>query len=157
MENKKLKSIDEIELISRQLKKEGKKIVTCNGSFDLLHAGHLFFLLEARKQGDVLIIGLNSDKSVQAYKGPQRPIVDEKHRAVLLSGFFCVDYVVLFDETDPRNFLSAVRPDVHCNGEEYGVNCIEADTVNQCNGKLFLIQPYGSLRTTALIERIKQL
>src|SRR6185295_17873447 len=95
---------------------KGKRIVTINGSFDVLHAGHLKILTEAREQGDVLVVGLNSDVSVRGLKGAARPIVPEQQRADLLLGLRCVDYVHIFDEATPIAFLEQVKPDVHVNG-----------------------------------------
>lgn len=156
MRSKKVKNDSEIRKVVQNLKEKGKKIVTCNGTFDLFHAGHLYFLSEARKQGDRLIVGLNSDRSVKLNKGPARPLVHQKHRAALLAGLECVDYVILFDERDPRRLLSLIRPNVHCNGVEYGKNCIEAATVKRFHGKLKLIKAYGAFRTTKLIEKIRR-
>ena len=111
--------------LAATLRAKGKRLVTVNGSFDLLHAGHLYILEQARRQGDVLIVGLNSDASVRAHKGPTRPIVSERQRAQMLLALRMVDYVHIFDEPDPIAFLSEINPDVHVNGAEYGENCIE--------------------------------
>src|SRR5258705_12005340 len=102
------------------LKAKGKRIVTNNGSFDILHKGHLHLLNEARQLGDVLIVGLNSDASVRGYKGPDRPIVSERRRAEMLLALRMVDYVHIFDEENPIAFLKEVKPDVHVNSAEYG-------------------------------------
>lgn len=155
MKSSKIKSPLEISKIVKGLRRKGKKIVTCNGTFDLFHVGHLFFLSQAKKQGDVLIVGLNSDRSVKLNKGPNRPLIDQGHRATMLSGLQCVDYVVIFNEREPHKFLSWIRPDVHCNGAEYGRNCVEAGTVRRYKGKLKLIKSYGDFRTTNLVKKIK--
>jgi D-beta-D-heptose 7-phosphate kinase/D-beta-D-heptose 1-phosphate adenosyltransferase len=141
--------------LSVSLKGMGKRIVTINGSFDLFHAGHLYILQQAREQGDVLIVGLNSDASVKRYKGSNRPLVPEAERADLLLGLRCVDYVHIFDEADPIAFLEAVRPDVHVNGAEYGENCIEASTVKEHGGRLHLVDRIRGLSTSALLDRIR--
>ena len=140
--------------VAGALRANGRRIVTINGSFDVLHAGHLYILEEARRQGDVLIVGLNSDASVRAYKGPSRPVVGQDDRARLLLGLRCVDYVHVFDETDPIAFLEAVRPDVHVNGAEYGEECIEAPTVKKHGGRLHLVGRVKGLSTSGLVERM---
>ena len=103
----KIKTREEIIQIVEQLRKEGKKIATINGSFDLLHAGHLDILEEAAKQGDILIVGLNSDKSVKSYKGENRPIISEEHRARMLANLHLVDYITLFDEKQSLAFVES--------------------------------------------------
>ena len=140
-----------------ELRKAGKTIVTCNGSFDLFHYGHLCFLEEAKKQADVLIVGLNSDSSIKKYKSPDRPVITQDQRAALLSAMEIVSFVHIFDETDPIAFLEVVRPDVHVNGAEYGENCIEAPTVKKYGGRVHLMPKVAGLSTTGLIARIKQL
>jgi D-beta-D-heptose 7-phosphate kinase / D-beta-D-heptose 1-phosphate adenosyltransferase len=115
--------------LAATLRARGKRIVSINGSFDVLHAGHLHILNQARQQGDVLVVGLNSDNSVRSYKGPGRPIVPERRRAEMLLALRVVDYVHIFDEADPIEFLTELRPDVHANGAEYGEHCIEREAV----------------------------
>jgi len=142
--------------LMQDLKKQNKKIVTCNGTFDILHIGHIKFLKEAKKQGDILIVGINSDKSVKENKGPDRPINNEKNRAETLAALECVDYVIIFDEKTPIKLLEKIKPDIHANGEEYGRDCIEAPTVKKHGGKIHLIKNYGGFSTTKLIENIKK-
>lgn len=134
------------------LRKQGKQIVTINGSFDLLHRGHVHILREARRQGDVLIVGLNSDASVRRYKGSNRPVVGEADRAEMLLALRMVDYVHLFDEDDPRAFLAEVRPDVHVNGAEYGTDCIEADVVRAHGGRLHLVPRLPGFSSSDIIR-----
>jgi rfaE bifunctional protein nucleotidyltransferase chain/domain len=153
---KKLIEPEKLEPKIAELKKRGLKIATLNGSFDLLHAGHLFILSEAKEQADLLIVALNSDASIQKYKSPYRPIVSLQHRLEMLSAIEFVDYVTWFEETDPRAILSKIKPDVHVNGAEYGENCIEAETVKTHGGRLHLVRRIPSLATSALIEKIKQ-
>jgi len=142
--------------ISAQLHAAGKRLVTCNGSFDLFHYGHLHFLEFARAQGDVLIVGVNADCSVKQYKSAHRPIVPELQRARLLAALAVVDYVYIFPELVPMPFLEMVKPQVHVNGAEYGTACIEAPTVRQNGGQIVLVPKVEGLSTTALIARIKQ-
>lgn len=140
-----------------RLKADGKRLVTINGSFDLLHYGHVYILEEACKQGDVLIVGLNSDSSVRGYKGPQRPIVPEMERARMLLSLRAVDYVHIFDEPVPMPFLEEVRPDVHVNGSEYGERCIEAETVKRLGGRLHIVGRLEGFSTSDLLRRITAL
>lgn len=150
----KIKTREEIRKIAEELKKKGKKIVTCNGSFDILHIGHVKFLEEARKQGDILIVGLNSDSSIKKYKDETRPIIQQQDRAEMLAALEAVDYITIYDEEVPMPFLEAVKPDIHVNGEEYGYDCIEAEAVKKNNGKIYLVKIYKDFSTTKLIEKI---
>lgn len=138
-------------------RRAGKRVVTVNGCFDLLHAGHLHILSEAARQGDLLVVGLNSDKSVAANKGPGRPVMPEAERAELLLALEMVDYVVLFDESDCVEFVRRVRPDVHVNDASYGENCIEAPAVREGGGRLHLVEKLPAASTSDLIARIKDL
>ncbi|MBE7557813.1 adenylyltransferase/cytidyltransferase family protein [bacterium] len=138
-------------------RRAGRSIVSVNGSFDLLHAGHLHILAEAARQGDVLVVGLNSDVSVRAYKGPGRPIMPESERAEILLALEMVDYVVLFDEPECAAFVLRVRPDVHVNDASYGENCIEAPAVRACGGRLHLVDKLPTASTTDILRRIKDL
>ncbi len=139
------------------LRAQGKSIVTLNGSFDLLHAGHLHILTEAKNQGDMLIVGLNSDASVRRYKAAGRPLIPQTERARMLLALRCVDYVHIFDEDVPMPFLAAVRPDVHVNGSEYGQDCIEAPTVRRFGGRIHIVEKIPGLSTSALLDRIRNL
>ena len=151
---------DERRLVSRQglaalsatLRAKGRRIVTINGSFDVLHAGHLYILSEAKRSGDVLIVGVNSDASVRSYKGPGRPLVPEQQRAQMLLALRTVDYVHIFDEADPRAFLAEILPDVHVNGAEYGEDCIERDVVVNGGGRVQLIDRLPGLSTTGILQ-----
>lgn len=157
-----LQDTDALRLISRRrlaelsstLKARRRRIVTINGSFDLLHSGHLHILSEAKRQGDVLIVGLNSDASVRRYKGPARPMVSERQRAEMLLALRMVDYVHIFDETDPIAFIEAVRPDVHVNGSEYGLECIEGEAVRRSGGTLHLVDRLPDLSTSRILSAL---
>lgn len=138
------------------LKKENKTLVTLNGSFDLLHAGHLHMISEAKKQGDCLIVALNSDASIKRYKSSKRPIVPLRERLMMMSALQFVDYVTYFEEDDPLKLLSLIKPHVHVNGSEYGENCIEAAVVRQYGGKIHIVSLVQGLSTSQLIEKIKQ-
>lgn len=151
----KIKTLEELKKIRDILRHEGKKVVTTNGVFDILHAGHIKALEESKEQGDVLIIGVNSDACVKRLKGENRPLNSENDRVYVLAALECVDYVFIFDEDDPCVFLKALKPDVHTNSEEYGEDCVEAKTVKEGDGRIYLIKKIPGLSTTELIEKIK--
>lgn len=137
-----------------KLRQEGKTLATLNGSFDLLHAGHLQIIFEASQQADVLIVALNTDASIQKYKSPFRPIIPLEYRLQMMSALGFVDYVTWFDETDPRQLLEIIKPDVHVNGSEYGLNCIEADVVKAHGGKIHIVSLVPGLSTTQILQKI---
>lgn len=139
-----------------ELRAQGLKIATLNGSFDLMHAGHLYIIHQAKLQADKLLVALNTDKSIQQYKSPKRPIIPLQYRLEMMAALEFVDYVTWFDETDPRAILSRIKPDVHVNGAEYGANCIEAEVVRQNGGRLHLVDRIPSLSTSAVIEKVRQ-
>ena len=154
---KKLIAPESLEEKILSLRAKKLTIATLNGSFDLMHAGHLYIIYEASKQADRLLVALNSDQSIKKYKSPDRPIVPLEYRLELMSALEFVDYVTWFDETDPRELLGKIKPDVHVNGAEYGENCIEAQTVKELGGKIHLVDRIPNLATSALIQKIKQL
>jgi D-beta-D-heptose 7-phosphate kinase/D-beta-D-heptose 1-phosphate adenosyltransferase len=141
--------------LATTLRGKGKRIVTINGSFDILHNGHLHILNEARQRGDVLIVGLNSDASVRRNKGADRPLVDERRRAEMLLALRMVDYVHIFDESDPIAFIQEIHPDVHVNGSEYGENCIESETVRRGGGRLHIVERIPGLSTSNLVDKLQ--
>lgn len=137
------------------LKAEGKVIVTTNGSFDLLHAGHLHTLYEGKKLGDVFIVALNTDASIRSYKGPSRPIIPLKYRLQMLAALSFVDFITYFDESDPRKLLKEIGPHVHVNSAEYGDNCIEKEVVEDGGGYVKLIEKIDGLSTSEVIKKIR--
>ena len=146
-----------LERFVQDLRKQKLTIATLNGSFDLLHSGHLYILFEAKKQADKLIVALNSDSSIRQYKGPTKPIISLEDRLSMMAAIECVDYVTWFEETDPRVLLDKIRPDVHVNGVEYGPNCIEAEVVRKHGGIVHLVDRIPGLATTAIIAKIRGL
>lgn len=153
----KLKSRDELLHIALALRGEGRTVGWTNGCFDLLHAGHILYLQEAAQICDVLVVGLNSDASVRANKGPERPIIPEGERAIALAALECIDYVTLFhgDTTAPE--LEALRPDFYIKGGDYTVDTIrqeERRLVEGYGGRIHLIPGMEDRSTTALIARI---
>ena len=139
------------------LRAEGKTIATLNGSFDLMHAGHLHMIYEASQQADVLIVALNTDQSIQIYKSKSRPIIPLENRLQMIAALEFVTYVTWFNETDPKAILSVIKPDVHTNGAEYGADCIEAETVKSNGGKINIVTLIPGLSTSQIIEKIRSL
>lgn len=141
---------------AERLRSSGKTIATLNGSFDLLHAGHLEIIFQASKQADVLIVLLNSDASIQQYKSISRPIIPLRERLKMMAALSFVDNVSWFDETDPIKVLEVIKPTVHINGAEYGKNCIEAETVKRYGGEIHIVSLVPGLSTSEIINKIKQ-
>ena len=117
-------TLPEAVALVNQLRADGKKVVFTNGVFDLLHPGHVRYLQHARTLGDALIVGINSDRSVRAVKGPDRPITPEAERAEILAALACVDAVAIFDEETPYEIISAIAPDVLVKGADWAENAI---------------------------------
>jgi len=136
------------------LKKKNKKIVTTNGVFDILHIGHLNYLKECKRYGNVLIVGINSDDSVKRIKGKKRPIVDQFSRAELVANLKPVDYVFIFEEDDPREFLKIVKPDVHIKSKDYKNKDIIEKKIVEKSGKLVLTKFTYGFSTTQIINKI---
>jgi|TARA_B100001971_G_C17738665_1_gene309566 rfaE bifunctional protein nucleotidyltransferase chain/domain len=151
----KIKTIDELKNISEKLKNQNKKVITTNGIFDILHIGHIRYLKEAKKLGDVLIVAINSDSSTKKIKGPKRPLNNEKDRAEALAALECIDYVAIFSEENPIKILEAIKPAIHVKGGDYKTHqIIEKDTIEENNGKIVLIPEIKGYSTTDLIKRI---
>lgn len=146
-----IKTQSEIVSIAERLKNEGKKVVFTNGCFDILHVGHVKYLQEAKSYGDVLILGLNSDSSVRALKGPTRPVNTEFDRAYILAALESVDYVVIFSDETPHELIKSIRPDILVKGGDYeGKTVVGAEFAKE----LRLVQFVDGKSTTATIERI---
>jgi len=148
-------SLSEIKSIRSKLKAEGKKIVFTNGVFDLIHSGHVDYLSKAKKLGDVLIVGLNSDDSVKRIKGDKRPILNQAERAFILSNIKPVDYVVVFEEDTPENLISEIIPDILVKGADWAVEKIVGkDIVEKNGGKVMNIEFVNDQSTSRIIELI---
>ncbi|MCM8768977.1 MAG: D-glycero-beta-D-manno-heptose 1-phosphate adenylyltransferase [Candidatus Omnitrophica bacterium] len=133
------------------------RVVFTNGCFDLLHLGHVRSLQLARKEGDILIVGLNSDSSVRKLKGPGRPLVPGKERAEILSALEAVDYIVFFSQTTPLNLIKAIKPDVLVKGAEYrGKEVAGADLIRKRGGKVVFLPMVKGRSTSRLVARIIQ-
>ncbi|MBI1976660.1 MAG: D-glycero-beta-D-manno-heptose 1-phosphate adenylyltransferase [Candidatus Omnitrophica bacterium] len=158
MAQEKIKPLSELVLLITDKKKEGKKVVFTNGCFDLLHAGHVQYLEEARRMGDFLIVGLNSDRSVRALKGTARPINTQTARAVVLAALECVDYVTIFNEADPLALITALKPDVLVKGSDWPADqVIGSKEVKADGGVVKTIRYIPGYSTSNLIEKIRSL
>lgn len=134
-----------------------QSIVFTNGCFDIVHKGHLSYLSEAKDLGDFLVIGLNTDDSVQRLKGPNRPIKDETTRALLLASLFFVDAVILFNESTPINLIEAITPNILVKGADYEINqVVGAEHVINNGGKVALLDFIEGHSTTKLVTKMKE-
>ncbi|MGC8830111.1 MAG: D-glycero-beta-D-manno-heptose 1-phosphate adenylyltransferase [Verrucomicrobiia bacterium] len=155
------KLLDESQLVEwcQKQREQNKVIVATNGCFDILHLGHVAYLEEAKKQGDVLIVGVNSDQSVRAIKGEGRPINNEIDRAYVLAALQSVDAVYIFYEPDALRFLSIVKPDVYVKGGDYNIETInqpERRFVEGYGGRVMVVGGVRGKSTTALLKRLKE-
>jgi len=149
---------EEIAREAGRLKKAGKRIDFTNGCFDILHAGHVRYLAAARAEGDILVVGLNSDKSVKLIKDGKRPIVTQTQRAEVISALSSVDFVILFDEPDPLKLIQDVRPDVLVKGGDWAEkDIIGADFVKANGGKVVRVSVVPDMSTSLIIKRIVEL
>jgi D-beta-D-heptose 7-phosphate kinase/D-beta-D-heptose 1-phosphate adenosyltransferase len=138
------------------LRKAGKRVVFTNGCFDLLHLGHVRYLQEARKQGDCLVVAVNSDSSVRQIKEPGRPIIPESQRAEVVAALGCVDWVTIFAESDPLVLIRLLKPDVLVKGTDWSEEeIIGAPEVREAGGQVLRIKLEPGISTSALIERIR--
>lgn len=145
-----------IRQIVKKLQDSGKTVVTTNGCFDILHVGHVRYLQKTKTFADYSIVLLNSDKSVKLIKGEGRPINNEDDRAEILCALSCVDYVVLFDESSPRDLLDEIKPDIHTKGADYSVETLpEADVILKNGGKIEFITFVEGKSTTNTIEAMR--
>ncbi len=152
----KLKSLKELQIIVSGARQAGQTVVFTNGCFDLLHRGHVHLLREAKAAGDILIVGINSDRSVQSIKGPARPILPATDRIELIAAMEMVDYVVQFDEADPYNVISALKPQVLAKGGDWSADkMIGADVVEREGGQVIVIPYLEGFSTTKIIERMR--
>jgi D-beta-D-heptose 7-phosphate kinase/D-beta-D-heptose 1-phosphate adenosyltransferase len=147
---------DAIAAFAGELRRNGRRVVFTNGVFDLLHPGHIRYLQAARREGDVLIVAVNSDRSVRANKGPTRPITPEAERAEILSALACVDAVVIFDEATPADIIRRVQPDVLVKGADWAADAIVGrDTVEARGGRVVRVDVEPGWSTSKIIDRIR--
>lgn len=146
----------ELETVAQAERQAGHKVVTTNGCFDILHLGHARILQQARELGNCLIVGVNSDSSVSRLKGPDRPINPESDRAELLAHLGCVDYVYIFDEDTPVEFLKIVKPNIHVKGADYSAaQLAETPVVESFGGEVRLLSLVPNKSTTSMVDKIK--
>jgi len=151
-----LVSTDLIGKISQELNSQNKIIVFTNGCFDIIHSGHISYLTESKKLGDILIIGLNSDNSVKRLKGENRPINTQNDRAIVLSGLKSVDYVCIFEEDTPLNLILTIKPNVLTKGGDYKIEEIVGyEFLTQNNGEVVIIDFVDGKSTTNIINKAK--
>jgi rfaE bifunctional protein nucleotidyltransferase chain/domain len=155
MRNPKIKTIGQMKRITALFRGRGKKVVFTNGCFDILHVGHIRYLREAKKRGDILVVGLNTDRSVKRIKGEERPIVPERERAEVLSSLESVDYVVLFEDPDPLSLIQALKPDVLIKGADWPRDkIIGRESVEKAGGRVVRVPLARGASSTGVIERI---
>jgi len=153
----KVKTLDEILAIRLRLRKAGNKLVFTNGCFDLLHVGHVRYLVRARELGDCLVVAVNSDRSMRVLKGAARPVVAELERAEILAALECVDYVVIFDDHTPQDIIAAIVPDVLVKGADWGSNeIVGRETVEGAGGSVRTVPLVEGASTSSLIARIRE-
>ena len=155
MSTRKIKELEEIVEMRAGLRRLAKKLVFTNGCFDILHVGHIRILNQSRASGDLLIIGINSDRSVREIKGKSRPIVPERERAEVLAALASVDYVFIFDDPTPQRIIDAIVPDVLVKGADWGISdIIGRNTVENAGGIVLNLPLAEGVSTTGIIERI---
>jgi len=152
-----IKSRTEIKLIREQLKQQNKKVVFTNGCFDLIHSGHVDYLIKAKEMGDVLILALNSDSSIKSIKGDKRPILKQDERAFIVSNLKPVDYVTFFNEDTPAEIISELVPDVLVKGADWAIEKIVGREIVEANGgEVKTINFVNDQSTSNIIKIIKE-
>jgi rfaE bifunctional protein nucleotidyltransferase chain/domain len=152
---KKVVTLEKLVIGLGQVRKSGQKIVFTNGCFDILHVGHVRYLAAARLEGDMLVVGLNSDASVRAIKGDKRPLVPQDQRAEVLASLICVDYVVVFDAPDPATLIETLAPDVLVKGADWAEEeIVGGDFVKSRGGKVVRVSLVPAASTSGIIEKI---
>lgn len=155
MAHKKIKKINEMRGAVARLRAEGKKVVFTNGCFDILHVGHVRYLKKAKSYGDVLVVGLNSDRSVRRIKGEKRPILPQRERSEILAALEFVDYIVPFGEPDPLRLIETLRPDVLVKGADWPLDrIIGREVVKKIGGRVVRVPLVRGASSTGIIERI---
>lgn len=141
--------------IREKMRERGGKVVFTNGCFDIIHRGHIEVLKKAKQLGDMLVVGLNSDKSVKLIKDEKRPIMNEENRALILSSLVFVDYVVLFDEPTPLNLIKTIKPDILVKGGDYKKEeVVGRDVVEKESGEVVIVDKLAGYSTTEIIDKI---
>ncbi|MEP7274413.1 MAG: D-glycero-beta-D-manno-heptose 1-phosphate adenylyltransferase [Acidobacteriota bacterium] len=150
-------SLSDLQSERQRLRSNGRRVVFTNGCFDLLHPGHVRYLAQARSLGDVLIVGLNSDRAVRELKGSARPVLTEGERSEVMAALSSVDYVIVFDDVSPRDLIAALLPDILVKGADWGIGeIIGRDEVEAAGGEVRTLPFVEGLSTTEIIERIRR-
>jgi D-beta-D-heptose 7-phosphate kinase/D-beta-D-heptose 1-phosphate adenosyltransferase len=153
----KILSLDEALKERERLRSAGRSLVFTNGVFDLLHPGHIRYLEQAKSLGDALLVALNSDRSVQTLKGPNRPVICQDERAEVMAALRVVDYVTIFDDLSPRSLIAKLLPDVLVKGGDYGLDEIHGrEEVESAGGKVVSLPFVAGASTSAIIERMRK-
>lgn len=153
-----VRSVKELSRRLAKAKREGKKIVFANGVFDILHVGHIRYLRGAKALGDILIVAVNSDKSVKRLKSPHLPITPQNERLEILSCLDCVDYLILFEDETVDRILRVLKPDIHAKGTDYTKKTVpERETVLSYGGRVAITGDRKNHSTTNLIKRIAKI
>ncbi|MFL6283850.1 MAG: D-glycero-beta-D-manno-heptose 1-phosphate adenylyltransferase [Pyrinomonadaceae bacterium] len=156
MGGKVILSLEELLRVREALRAEGRRLVFTNGCFDILHVGHVRYLAEARRLGDALLVAINSDRSVRALKGANRPVMNEAERAEILAALAPVDFVTVFDDESPRTLIAKVLPDVLVKGGDYRPEEIHGrEEVERAGGRVLSLPFVEGASTTGIIERIR--
>src|SRR5471032_2663716 len=151
-------SLDDARAFAKSVRRDGGRVVFTNGVFDVLHPGHTRYLAAARAEGDRLIVGVNSDRSVRAIKGPARPVMPELERAEMLAALACVDAATIFDEDTPADIIRAIQPDVLVKGADWAADQIVGrDTVEAAGGKVVRVAIEQGWSTTNIVKRVADL
>jgi rfaE bifunctional protein nucleotidyltransferase chain/domain len=152
----KVGSLDAVRRHVDEARQAGRTVALANGCFDVLHVGHVRYLEGARREADVLVVGVNGDLSVRRLKGPGRPVMPAEDRAVLVAALRAVDHVVVFEEDDVGRLLLALKPDVHCKGTDYTTETVpEREVVRSYGGRVAIVGDPKDHDTRALLERIR--
>ena len=153
----KVGAIDEVASAVASARAAGRTVAFANGCFDVLHVGHVRYLAGARAEADVLVVGVNGDASVRRLKGPDRPVMPEADRALLVAALRVVDHVVVFQEDDVKALLLRLKPDVHCKGTDYTPDTVpERDVVRGYGGRVAIVGDPKSHDTRVLLERLRR-
>jgi rfaE bifunctional protein nucleotidyltransferase chain/domain len=152
----KIASLDEVAAATAEARRAGRTIALANGCFDVLHVGHVRYLEGAGREADVLVVGVNGDDSVRRLKGPNRPVLGEADRALLVAALRAVDHVVVFAEDDVTHLIRRLRPDVHCKGTDYTAETVpEREVVRECGGRVAIVGDPKSHDSRTLFARVR--
>lgn len=155
LKSPKIKSLRLLKKIVAEARNKGKKVVLANGCFDLIHVGHIRYLQAARKKGDLLVVAINSDRSIRQLKGKIRPLLPEKERAFIIASFWFVDYVTIFHQTRVDHLLQVLRPDIHAKGSDYRPNTVpEKDTARKLGIKVAIVGGPKIRSTSHIIQKL---